>query len=124
MGNYDKDELTERIIGICFRVHGELGPGFPERVYHNSMVISLKKEGINFETEREFIVKFDGLKVGAFRCDLFIEQRVILELKAVTGIMPILFRQKLIAYLKAAGVKTGLLVNFGNKSCDVKRISF
>jgi GxxExxY protein len=123
MGSYEKDELTEKIIGICFRVHRELGPGFTERVYHHAMIISLKKEGVNFETKREFTVKFEGLKVGAFRCDLLIEQRVILEFKAVTGIMPLLFRQKLIAYLTASRIKTGLLVNFGNKSCDVKRVS-
>lgn len=66
MVNYDKDELTEKIIGICFRVHRELGPGFPEKVYHNSMIIALKKDGIHFETEKEFIVKFEGLKVRAF----------------------------------------------------------
>ncbi|MCY7409245.1 MAG: GxxExxY protein [Chitinophagales bacterium] len=94
---YEKDELTEKIIGICFAVHRELGPGFTERVYHNALIIVLKREAINFETEKEFVVKFVGIKVGAFRCDLLIEVKVILELKAVFGIMPILFRQKLIA---------------------------
>ena len=72
---------------------------------------------------REFVVTFEERKIGTFRCDLFIEERLIVELKSVTGIMPVLFRNQLIAYLKASKIKTGLLINFGNKSCEIKRVS-
>ena len=123
MAEFEKDILTEKIIGICFKVHSTLGPGFPERVYHNAIVLLLRKEGIQFESEKEFDVIFENKKVGIFRCDLFIENKLLLELKSVQGIMPVLFRNKLISYLRASNVKTGLLINFGNVRCDVKRLS-
>ena len=123
MDNYEKDVLTEKIIGYCFKVHNELGPGFLERIYHNALIVLLKEEGVNFDTEKEFDVFFCKKKVGKFRCDLLIESKLIVELKSVEGYMPIIFTSKLLSYLKAASVKTGLLINFGNKSCDVKRLS-
>ncbi len=66
---------------------------------------------------------FKNELVGKFRCDLFIENSVIVELKFVTGYMPVLFKSQLLSYLKASHIKTGLLINFGNPSCEVKRIS-
>jgi GxxExxY protein len=66
---------------------------------------------------------FLGELAGLFRCDLVVENEIVVEIKAVNGIMPVLFRNQVIAYLKASGLKTGLLVNFGSKSCVVKRIS-
>lgn len=121
--DYPKDILTEKIIGYCFKIHTELGPGFVEKIYHNSLVLVLKREGVNFETEKEFDVFFDSKKVGRFRCDLLIEGKLIIELKSVEGYMPKIFTSQLLSYLKAAKIKTGLLINFGNKSCDVKRLS-
>ncbi|MGQ0827644.1 MAG: GxxExxY protein, partial [Bacteroidota bacterium] len=73
--------------------------------------------------EKVFEVYFSGKKVGTFFCDLMVEEKIIVEVKAVTGIMPVLFRNQVIAYLRASKLKTALLVNFGNKSCEVKRIS-
>jgi GxxExxY protein len=122
MADIIKDPVTEKIIACCFEVHSELGPGFPEKVYHNALKWVLEEKRMQYESEKEFIVVFKTKKVGTFRCDLFIDG-IIVELKSVTGIMPILFRNQLISYLKASKVKTGLLVNFGNKSCDIKRIS-
>ena len=78
---------------------------------------------LKWESEKIFEVYFHGKRVGIFKCDLIVEEKVIIELKSVTGFMPVLFRNQLIAYLKASQIKTGLLVNFGNKSCEVKRIS-
>lgn len=118
-----KDTLTEKIIGCCYRVHTELGPGFRETNYHNALKIALKENDLMYESEKIFNVYFSGKKVGTFFCDLMVEEKVIVEIKAVTGIMPILFRNQVIAYLKASKLKTALLVNFGNKSCEVKRIS-
>ena len=120
---YEKDLLSEKIIGYCFKIHTELGPGFPEKIYHNALIVLLKDEKVNFETEREFEVYFHKKKVGRFRCDLVIENKLLVELKSVEGFMPKLFMYQVLSYLKAAKLKTGLLINFGNKSCDVKRLS-
>ena len=117
-----KDPVTEKIIALCYEVHTALGPGFPERIYHNALIVLLLNKNIPFESEKEFEVTIKDKKVGTFRCDLIIEG-VILELKSVEGIMPKLFRSKMIAYLKATNIKTGLLINFGNPSCEIKRIS-
>ncbi len=118
-----EDELTRKIIGLCFEVHSKLGTGFPERVYHNALVILLEKHGIKYESERTFTVYFENQKIGSFRCDLFIENELILELKAVEGYMPKLFANQMVAYLKASVNQRGLLINFGNVSCVVKRVS-
>ena len=116
------DLLTEKIIGCCFRIHRELGPGFPEKVYQSALGASLRAVGLSVETERYFDVFFEGKTVGEFRVDLLIESGVILEVKAVTGIMPKVYAAQLLAYLKAARLPVGLLSNFGNPSCQVKRI--
>jgi GxxExxY protein len=120
---YTDSKLTEKIIGCCFSVHSELGPGFNEKIYSNALQIKLKQEFISFVAEKEFVVHFDKIVVGKFRCDLLIENSVIVELKSVTGYQPKLFQNQLISYLKASKIKTGLLINFGNTSCEVKRLS-
>lgn len=119
----ETDELTGKIIGFCYAVHNQLGPGFLEKIYVNALKIKLQQAGLTFEAEKEFNVTFEGVIVGKFRCDLFVEGKVIVELKSVTGYQPKLFQSQVISYLKASKVKTGLLINFGNASCEVKRIS-
>ncbi len=119
----EKDPLTHKIIGCCYEVHKELGPGFLEKIYSKALMIQFENENIEFECEKEFNVYFKNKLAGKFRCDFFIENNVILEIKAVTGIQPKLFQSQLISYLKASKIKTGLLVNFGNGSCEVKRLS-
>ena len=117
-----KDELTERIIGCCFAVHRELGPGFPEKIYHAALQLALKKAGVGCEGGRRFRVSFQGARVGEFQLDLLVENRVVVEVKAVTGMMPKVFAAQVLAYLKAAKLPIGLLVNFGNKSCQIRRL--
>jgi len=123
MANFEHDPLTEKIIGCCFEVHRSLGPGFIEKIYSKGLQHQLKSEGLQFECEREFNVTFKDQLVGKFRCDFFIENKVIVELKSVTGFIPKLFQNQLVSYLKASNIKTGLLINFGNISCEVKRLS-
>ncbi|RZL51082.1 MAG: GxxExxY protein [Pedobacter sp.] len=118
-----KDPLTQTIIGCCYEVHSQLGPGFLEKIYVNALKIKLQQAGLRYQAEKEFNVIFEDIIVGKFRCDLFVEERVIVELKSVTGYQPKLFQSQLISYLKASKIKTGLLINFGNTSCEVKRIS-
>ena len=123
MEEYENHELTRIIIGCCYEIHNQLGPGFLEKIYVNALKIKLRKAGLNFETEKEFAVTFEEQIIGKFRCDLVIEQKVIVELKSVTGYQPKLFQHQVISYLKASKIRTGLLINFGNTSCEVKRIS-
>ncbi len=117
----ENDPLTEKIISCCYKVHTELGPGFNEKVYHNSLILILCKEGLTHETEKRYPVLFQEKKVGQLVIDLLIEDKVIVEIKAVTGYLPEVFKNQIISYLKAAKLRVGLLVNFGNKSCQVKR---
>ncbi|HEX8021516.1 GxxExxY protein [Mucilaginibacter sp.] len=124
MANYESDSLTEKIIGCCFEVHKHLGPGFIEKVYSKALQHQLQLEGLAFEVEKEFQLYFKEKCVGNFRCDFFIENKVIVEIKAVTGpFMPVIFQKQLLSYLKASKIKTGLLINFGNVSCSIKRLS-
>jgi GxxExxY protein len=92
MSNYEKDTLTEKIIGCCYEVHRSLGPGFIEKIYAKALQQQLISEGILFNAEKEFNVFFKEQFVGKFRCDLFVENKVIVELKSVTGFIPQLFQ--------------------------------
>lgn len=118
----NRDPLTGKIIEACYNVHNALGPGFVERIYLNSLKIALEKLDMQFVLEKEFTVKYEKQSVGKFRVDLLIENQVIVELKALEGKMPKLFESQVISYLKASGLKVGLLVNFGNRSCEVRRL--
>jgi GxxExxY protein len=120
----EQNQLTKRIIGCCFKVHRELGPGFNEKVYHNALKLLFDKEGLQYESEKEFEVFFSNKKVGSFRADLVVQNEVIIEIKSLLGNVPVLFQHQLISYLKASDIHIGLLINFGNKSCQVKRIIF
>lgn len=124
MAEFEKDILTEKIIGCCFEVHKHLGPGFAEKVYSKALQYQLELEGLSFIAEKEFNLYFKEKCVGNFRCDFFIEGRVIVEIKSFGGIYtPVIFQKQILSYLKAAKIKTGLLINFGNVSCTVKRYS-
>lgn len=118
----ENDELTEKIIGACYRVHNELGPGFVEKIYQNALELVLEEEKLKYEAQKSFSVKFEGNIVGTFRVDMLVEDRIILEIKAVAGIMPKVFETQAISYLKASRLKVALLVNFGNRRCQVRRL--
>jgi len=118
----ERDQLTERIIGCCFKVHKDLGPGFNEKIYHNALMQLFEEKEIKYQTEKEFAVYYIGKKVGSFRADLVVEDKVIVEIKSLTGNILTLLEHQLISYLKASGFHVGLLINFGNKSCQVKRV--
>ena len=117
-----RDTLTEKIIGCAYKVHSELGPGFGESIYHNALKITLERDGLKYKTEKNFNVSFQGKDVGRFRLDLVIDDKVIAEVKALTGNIPTVFELQLLSYLKASGYKVGLLINFGNKSCQIRRL--
>ncbi len=117
----ERDPLTERIIACCFKVHNELGPGFVEKIYQRALIMALKEEALKHGTEKEFEVLFQDKKIGSLRLDLIVDDKVIVEVKALLGNIPEVFKYQLLSYLKVTGIHVGLLVNFGNKSCQVKR---
>ena len=122
-----KDKLTERIIGCCFKVHRELGPGFNEKIDHNALKLLFDQEALQYQTEKEFKefeVLYLNKRMGSFRADLVVENEVIVEIKSLAGNIPALFEYQLLSYLKASKYHLGLLINFGNKSCQVKRAVF
>ncbi len=116
-------DLTERILGCAFRVHAVLGSGFLEKVYENALVHELRKAGLAAEPQQAIQVHYDGVLVGDYFADILVEGRVILELKAVKAIDDIHIAQTL-NYLKASGMNTALLLNFGTGSLGVKRLLF
>lgn len=118
----ERDPLTERIISCAYKVHSELGPGFIEKIYHNALKESLREEGLAYQTEKDFTVLYQNKTVGAFRADLVIEDEVIVEVKALAGNIPKIFEAQVLSYLKVAKKTVGLLINFGNKSCQVRRL--
>lgn len=120
----ERDPLTEKIIACCFKVHSELGPGFNEKIYHNALKLALKDANLPYDTERDFVVFFQDKKVGSLRLDLIVDNKVIIEVKALALNVPDVFKYQVLSYLKVSGLKVGLLVNFGNKSCQVKRFMF
>lgn len=111
---FSEAELTEKVIGIFYSVYNELGPGFLETIYENSMTIALREAGLEVSQQVPLAVWFRNRTVGEFRMDLLVENKLALELKAVSQLMPIHAFQ-LVNYLKATRLEVGLLLNFGPK---------
>ena len=118
----DKDPLTEKIIGCAYKVHNELGPGFNEGIYHNALKVAFEENELKYQSEKSFNVSFQGKHVGRLRLDLIVEDEVVIEVKALAGNVPAVFESQVLSYLKASGYKVGLIMNFGNKSCKVRRL--
>ena len=112
-------ELTKTIIGCAFRVHNTLGHGFLEKVYENALRIELAKQGLEVKQQEPIKVYYEGQVVGDYYADLWVEDRVIVEIKAVRALSKA-HEVQLVNYLTATGVDTGLLLNFG-PSVEVKR---
>jgi GxxExxY protein len=105
-------ELTGKILGAFFQVHKELGYGFSEKVYENSLVILLNEIGLKVESQVDLYVYFHGQKVGEYTADLIVNDVVLLELKATEKIIEVHAAQ-LLNYLKATNIEVGLVLNFG-----------
>ena len=113
-------DLSYAIVGCAQRVHAGVGPGFPEAVYHRALSHELVKSEIPFLSQAEFEVAYDRTICGRFKSDMFVDEKIILELKAVERLCEQHEAQTL-AYLKASGAKLALLMNFGEKSLRFKR---
>jgi len=108
-------------LKACFDVINELGAGFLESVYHNALLITLRQIGLKAEPQVSTQVMFRGLVVGQFIADILVEDKVLVELKAVKTLLPE-HQAQVINYLKATGIQVGLLVNFGNQKLEYRRL--
>ncbi len=119
--SFVNEELTKKIIGICYKVQNELGAGFLESVYHNALLIALRDEGFSVESEKRLKVHFHGKEVGTFFADIVVEGKVLIELKAVEELKSD-HKAQVVNYLKASSIETGLLVNFGKQRVQISRL--
>ena len=115
-------EQTNKIIDAVYTVHNTLRFGFLEKVYQNALVIELAKRGIKTDTEKAIKVFYEGQVVGDYVSDMVVDDKVILELKAVKELNDI-HEVQLVNYLKATGIEVGLLINFG-PSVKIRRKVF
>ncbi|MBI2599119.1 GxxExxY protein [Candidatus Curtissbacteria bacterium] len=114
-------ELSYEIVGILFDVHSRLGNRYQEKYYQRAVAEALKGKNIRYEQELEVDLKYKDAKIGKYFLDFLIEEKVILEIKAVPRLLPRDFHQVL-AYLKARGLELGILTNFRSESLVYKRI--
>ena len=120
-----ENEISFKIRGAIFKVYNTLGPGLFESVYESALYYELTKLGLKFERQSEITIPYDDIILDlAFRIDLLVEEKVIIEIKSVTDLAPIHFKQ-VTNYLKLTNKKLGILVNFNTTNIlnDIKRIA-
>jgi len=118
---YLHSELTSKIIGCAMEGHRTLGNGFQEVIYQRALDIELAQQGLTASREHEMDIFYKGTKIGNRRVDFFVEEKVMVELKAVVQLEDVHLAQA-INYLEAYGLEVGLLLNFGNRSLQFKRV--
>ena len=118
---YPESELTGKIIGCCMEVHRILGNGFQEIIYQRALAIEFNRQNINCSREHEIDIFYKQEFIGQRRVDFFVEGKVMLEIKALIRLEDVHLAQA-INYLEAYGLGIGLLVNFGAKSLEFKRV--
>ncbi len=115
------EDITFKIIGSAMKVHSTLGNGFQEVIYQRAMVIEMGKQGLLFEREMEMDIHYDGQKIGTRRVDFFVESKIMVELKALIKLEDVHLAQAM-NYCQAYNLPIGLLINFGAKSLEHKRV--
>ena len=115
------EELTGKIIGCAMKVHSLLGNGFQEIIYQRALAIEMTLAGLSFEMEKEMKIYYRGHQVGTRRSDFFVEERIMVEIKAKSNLDDINLNQAM-NYLEAYNMEIGLLINFGGKSLQFKRV--
>ncbi len=114
-------DLSYRIVGLAMQVHSELGPGFLEKVYENSLLVLFEENGIDARSQVPIPVEFHGRKVGDYFADIIVGDSMLLELKAQDRIAEI-HKAQVLNYLKATSYRLGLLINFGKHRLESQRI--
>lgn len=115
------NRISERIIGCAFTVLNAMGPGFLEKVYENCLAHELRKNGLRVAQQHSIIIRYDGILVGEYAADLPVDDKVIIELKAVRTLDSVHTAQCM-NYLKATGLQLALLLNFGHPRLEIRRV--
>ena len=115
------EELTYKVIGCAMKVHGTLGNGFQEVIYQRCLAIEFEKAGLSFGREIEQIIYYEGEEVGTRRADFVVNEKLIVELKALINLEDVHLAQAK-NYVVAYDFPIGLLINFGAKSLQYKKI--
>jgi len=114
-------DLTQRIIGCAMRVHSALENGFQEVIYQRALFIEMQQSDLNIEREKEMVIFYRGHQIGTRRVDFFVEGKIMVELKSLTELQEVHLSQA-INYLEAYNMEIGLLINFGSKYLEFKRV--
>jgi GxxExxY protein len=115
------EELTHKIIGCAMKVHSTLGNGFQEVIYQRALAIEMGNQGLSFKREMTMTIYYEGVEIGTRRVDFFVEDIIMLELKAVIKLEDVHLAQAM-NYCQAYNLPIGLLINFGSKSMEFKRV--
>ena len=115
------NELSRRVIGCAFEVSNTLGAGFSEKIYEKALCVEFEKSGLSFQCQKLVCVEYKHVLVGEYVTDIVVEDRLLLELKAVSALCGV-HEAQLMNYLKATGLSVGLLLNFGRPKLGIKRI--
>lgn len=119
--NYKHSAITERIIGCAMQVHSALGNGFQEVIYQRALEIEMKLQNVKFQREHEMKIYYKDYEIGTRRVDFFVENAIMVEVKALVKLEDVHFAQA-INYLEAYNMEIGLLINFGARSLEFKRV--
>ena len=115
------EDLTHKRIGCAMTVHKTLGNGFQEVIYQRALAIEMEKQGLGFKREMEMNILYDGIDIGTRRVDFFVEDYIMVELKALIKLEDVHLAQAM-NYCQAYNLPIGLLINFGSKSLEFKRV--
>jgi len=115
------EDLTRRIIGAAMEVHKHLGNGFQEVVYQRALSIELNLQNIEHQREKEMSLSYKGYDIGTRRVDFFVEEKIMVEIKALISLEDVHLAQAM-NYVEAYNMEIGLLINFGAKSLQFKRV--
>lgn len=115
------EDLTYKIIGAAMEVHKHLGNGFQEVVYQRALTIEMQMQGIDFSREHEMPLQYKGHDVGTRRVDFFVDNKIMVEIKAIINLEDVHLAQAM-NYVEAYNLEIGLLINFGSKSLQHKRV--
>lgn len=115
------DDITRRIISAAMKVHSNLGNGFQEVIYQRAMEIEMPFENLSFQREMEMPIYYRDQQIGTRRVDFFVEEKIMVELKAIIKLEDVHLAQAM-NYLEAYKMEIGLLINFGSKSLEFKRV--
>jgi GxxExxY protein len=121
VGLVGEKDISRSVIGAALRVSNSLGVGFLEKVYENALAIELRFSGHEVEQQRAIDVRYRGEVVGLYQADLLVDGCLVVELKVAEALLPI-HKAQCLNYLRATGLETGLVINFGRPHLEIRRI--